>query len=599
MRFEDAEEEGTCYLASANAYGGTVDLLTVPSVSPSGKRVVGIDYLVFSGEEIKDFVLPDTLEWISYNAFEDTPFFENEQNWEGDCLYIGEYLVDCREPMEGETTLTVKDGTRLIADNTFRGDWKEVVIPESVEHIGQWAFRDCPSLEAITVLPENPTYHTETGCLIETASKTLIAAVNAAEIPNDGSVLHIGAYAFEGRSDLSTALPDCILTIGEWAFYGCSFTVFPAQLPNSLVEVGDYAFWACYYGGWNNVTLQIPATTERIGRQAFTSFLLDGIRVAEGNPVYHSAGDCLIETASGTLLLGGSNSVIPDDGSIRGIGERAFHSYYAEHVVIPEGVTYIGYEAFEYAYMTTLSLPSTLREIGAYAFAWCRNLTELVIPSSVTKIGFDAFTGCHDLYKVTFPEGLEELGGQAFADCDSLVSVHLPRSLKQIGTEEGYENGGYYSETMGKFSGCDSLVSLTVDPQNPVYYSVDNCIIERATGTLVAGCNASIIPSDGSVKRIGENAFDGFQALTVVRIPTGVTAIEEHAFVYCENLQELHIPKTVTEIGYYICYAYEETPLCIYYEGTVAEWQALTADVSIVAFGEIPIYCADGETVAY
>ena len=51
---------------------------------------------------------------------------------------------------------------------------------------------------------------------------------------------------------------------------------------------------------------------------------IKSITVEEGNPIYHSAGNCLIETATKKLVLGSDNSVIPNDGSVTSIGMDAF-----------------------------------------------------------------------------------------------------------------------------------------------------------------------------------------------------------------------------------------------------------------------------------
>ena len=68
-----------------------------------------------------------------------------------------------------------------------------------------------------------------------------------------------------------------------------------------------------------------------------------GITVADGNTVYHSAGNCLIETESKTLVLGCKNSVIPTDGSVTSIGEYAFYGCTSfTSVTIPSSVTSIG-----------------------------------------------------------------------------------------------------------------------------------------------------------------------------------------------------------------------------------------------------------------
>lgn len=91
---------------------------------------------------------------------------------------------------------------------------------------------------------------------------------------------------------------------------------------------------------------------------------LETITVAEGNSVYHSEGNCLIETATNTLLLGCKNSVIPQD--ITAIGGGAF----------------VGCRC-----MTKLEIPNGVTEIGELAFADCRGLTSVSIPNSVNKIG--------------------------------------------------------------------------------------------------------------------------------------------------------------------------------------------------------------------
>ena len=95
-----------------------------------------------------------------------------------------------------------------------------------------------------------------------------------------------------------------------------------------------------------------------IGRIAFYQCGgLKSITVEKGNKYYHSAGNCLIETASKTLIAGCRNSVIPTDGSVTSIGERTFFG--------------------------------------------CVSLTSITIPGSVTSIGEDAFWGC-DLKTIYF-----------------------------------------------------------------------------------------------------------------------------------------------------------------------------------------------------
>ena len=189
-----------------------------------------------------------------------------------------------------------------------------------------------------------------------------------------------------------------VTSIGEQAFYNC-IILSSITIPDSVTSIGEQAFYGCSR--------------------------LASIIVAGENPVYHSAGNCLIETASKTLITGCKNSVIPAYGSVTSIGPSAFRNcIYLTSIVISDSVTSIGENAFRgCSGLTSITIPDSVTSIGSGAFEDCTSLTNITIPDSVTSIGYSAFYGCTSITSITIPNSVTSIGEYAFYDCDSLTSI--------------------------------------------------------------------------------------------------------------------------------------------------------------------------------
>ncbi|MDY3108855.1 MAG: leucine-rich repeat protein [Lachnospiraceae bacterium] len=251
-------------------------------------------------------------------------------------------------------------------------------------------------------------------------------------------------------------------------------------------------------------------------------------------------------------------------------------------VVIPNSVTSVGDFAFFCCIrLTSIAIPNRVTGIGRSAFYGCNGLTSVTVGNSVTSIGWYAFKGCRGLTSITTPNSVTSIGNSAFSGCTGLTNVTIGNSVTSIGYQAFY--------------GCTELTSIIVDEGNSKYHSAGNCLMETATKTLILGCKTSVIPTDGSVTSIGDNAFEGCTGLTSVTIPASVTHIGEFAFSGCGALTSITVPDSVTSIGkraFVGCKGLTS----ITYKGTMTQWKAISKDIDWNK--DVPssctIYCADG-----
>ena len=269
--------------------------------------------------------------------------------------------------------------------------------------------------------------------------------------------------------------------------------------------------------------------------------------------------------------------------TIAEIGNSAFYNCTGlQRIELPDGLKEIPFEAFyNCAALTEINLPRVTK-ISTSAFYNCSSLTSLHIPQSVREIGNCITAYCKNLTSLTVDEN--NLFYESEGNCIIKKSTHtiiagciasvIPQSAKTIGSFafygsvpepfaipsnieklERYALSTYSGKTLVipesvtylHYEFIDyypNLTQITVAENNPVYRSEGNCIIEKATGTVVKGCNTSVIPQ--GIKAIGPCAFKWFQAEEIV-IPHGVEIIYEEAFLE-STVKKVVLPDTLTEI---------------------------------------------------
>ena len=460
---------------------------------------------------------------------------------------------------DGNPAFDSRDNCNAIistASNSLFLGCKNTIIPNTVTSIGHNAFSGCTGLTSIT-------------------------------IPN--SVTSIGEWAFAGCSSLtSITIPNSVTSIGGLAFNNCSGLT-SITIPNSVTSIGGGAFFGC--SGLTSIT--IPKSVVYFYEMLLPNFYggefsnpfdgnMSSLIVEEGNPKYDSRDNCnaIIETATNTLIAGGNMSVIPN--SVTSIGDHAFMNCSGlTSVTIPNSVTSIGQFAFDGCGLTSLVIPASVTHIGGCAFSGNSGLTDVYCyAENVPTTADDAFRWCPGAIVLHVPAGsviaysnaapwkdfkeivsIEEytddqgvkytfnaqgsytvsgytdacegeiiipetvngysvtsIRSGAFNYCTGMTSITIPQSVTLISIGVGVDYP--YSP----FFDCKNLSNIVVEEGNPVYDSRDNCnaIIETATNKLLIGCKNTIIPNN--VTSVGHFAFIGCEGLISITIPKSVTA---------------------------------------------------------------------------
>lgn len=402
-----------------------------------------------------------------------------------------------------------------------------VVIPEGITTIGEDAFADCDGAyrinipasvttivgnpfrdrwgKNITVSPDNPKFEVVDSVLFDKDEKRMI-------------------YRPIIGGELSYAVPEGTLEIGTRAFLGgIDNTLKEIILPNSLRKIDDYAFEGCY----ELERIDIPEGVISIGYCLLPDcFSIETITIPSsvsemnGNPfvgkkveVVLSPDNPFFEIIDGVLFHKGSHSLVAVLDDAR-----------KESYVIPEGTTEICAGAFSGCGFRQITIPESVTVIGEDAFQYCTNLEVIVIPEGVTEIGKGAFSQCENLETVTLPDSLKKIGKGAFLGCSSLIEITVPQGVTEIDD--------------GAFCYCSILsgVSLPVGLTKIGNRAFENTAIESID-----------IPQ--GTKFIGNGAFYFCRNLKYVLLPEGLTSIGRYAFSEC-GIEEITVPESVTTIGY-------------------------------------------------
>ncbi len=364
-----------------------------------------------------------------------------------------------------------------IPSYTFAGatSLREIVIHNSIDQIGSYAFNNCAALTSVI-------FEDEATCNL------------------------IGASAFEGCSALASfIIPEGVELIGARAFANCSSLVTVSVHPYSNIqEVGMSVFLGC------NLLKQITISGAGSSRYYNTvsydngnhKMLTDrnGTRVILAPPSY------AFDTPDNVFTIPLENGLREQ---LTTIGSQAYAyntSLDGKEVIIPEGITSIGFAAFQNTGITKVTIPSTVTEISPYAFYNCTKLETVVFLCDITAIPERMFYSCSALSYLQLPDSVEYIGPYAFSS-SGIKNIHIGENVVWIDT--------------AAFSSCRSLTSLTFAENSKLVY-------------------------------IGPQAFRYCTVIESVEIPDSVAIIDNYAFAGCSSLTNAYVSAGLELMGAYV-----------------------------------------------
>ena len=343
---------------------------------------------------------------------------------------------------------------------------KTVSFPEGLTSICANAFHGCYNLQSI-VLPD--------------------------------SVTTIGAYAFQECTKMTSAdLGKGIKTINSQAFIFCS-NLQKVRWSDCLESIGDMAFYNCTNIG---DTVFFPKTFKTMGWGAF------------GSENYNSDSKVMVWEAIHANDFVRYESDVP--------GECHF-----SYVIFGDSVEYIPNMLCKFMYNDSITLPETVKEIGASAFTNCSRLQKINIPEGVTSIGASAFAGCKKLKQLVLPSGLEEIPEQLCNLCEALDSVKLPAGLTVIPQKA--------------FTGCSSLRSIKI-PNS----------VTNIGNSAFSGCPLDTVVLPTSLNVLGDAVFNQLNLTTSPKhlvLNDKLVATGMSTFANWSELQTIVIGKNVAILG--------------------------------------------------
>ena len=341
-------------------------------------------------------------------------------------------------------SLTIAESVRYVRGLTSGGNGsyiKSLIFDGNslVTELEDASWRETYSLETVK-LPAN--------LAVVPASLFECAGLKSIELPS--TVTEINLDAFYGAYNLeSVKLNEGLQVIGVEAFASKPGTSYydgrnvpftEITIPSTVVDIQDKAFAKVM--GLNSLTFTSNDNLQSIGDYAFYGTSLENVSIPDS---VTSIGKGAFSGWNGTGNIGDENPGQPgthtltsvsfgsaqDASLLTTLGSKAFSKQPITSIVLPDGLTSLGYDIATYEFDLGNRLSGDLG-----AFSGCDRLTSITWPRVPGLNAVGGFDGCTSLTADTIsglPSWVTRIDDCAFYDCPGLDDVTVPRTVESIG----------------------------------------------------------------------------------------------------------------------------------------------------------------------
>ncbi len=480
----------------------------------------------FNCGRLNNFNFPESLKPIGDNAFKRCVSLTNITLPDGISSVGKKAFADCINVEE----LNVGNGLKTIKYQAFYGCHKiaNVNLPSTVEIIEEQAFTNCNHLTDIHVNENNNHYTSIDGTLYNKSKTVLISypTAKSSELVIPRGVTEISDFAFFLATNLSKiAIPNTILRIGHCAFLGCR-SLNAITIPSSVISIGMQAFAKCrslstiyaypntpiHFGltdniftGINKTNCKLYVASGAVEAYKAASLWKEFVNVADGRIIHIVAGG-LASTLSAEEM--NTLAKLTITGTMDARDFRCLRDSMPRlNAINLSGVSIKAYNGEGGTFASNASYPAN--EIPQFAFdnglSGKSNLRSIILPTTANTIGNNAFSG------------------------SALASINITQNINLIRSNA--------------FLNCNLLQSITVEPKNNNFTSIDGVLYNKNQTNLilypVAKSGSYAIPE--KVMTFEKNAFVGCKELTSLTLPSTLMAIRNGAFEGCSKLTNFEV----------------------------------------------------------